>query len=140
MVDFRSELIQLGFGQWDLLAAVSLLLLEFNRLLLLLHLLLLIHLLANHASCLILEKACGKHTHHVLLFRKGWGGLELFVNGLDYGCKARCLGVPALDCRSFVLDRDWIERGVSDSRHHVDLWRDLRERRVESHLDIERCR
>ncbi len=68
LVNFLSKLIQFGFGKGDLFAAVSLLLLELYWLLLLLHLLLGIHLLTNHASCLILEKACGKHTHNVLLF------------------------------------------------------------------------
>lgn len=69
LVNFRSKLIQLGFGQGDLFTAVSLLLLElYWLLLLLLHLLLGIHLLTNHAGCLILEKAGAKHTHNVLLF------------------------------------------------------------------------
>ena len=62
------------------------------------------------------------------------------MNGLDHECKAGRLGVPALDCRSFVLDRNWVERGVRDRRHHVNLWGDLRERRVQSHLDVERSR
>ena len=49
LVDLFAQIVQLGFCQRDLLAAVSLLFLKLNRLLLLL-----VHLLTNHASCLVL--------------------------------------------------------------------------------------
>ncbi len=45
-----------------------------------------------------------------------------------------------MDSRSLVLNGHRVERGVGHCRHHMDLWGNLRERRVQSHFDIERCR
>ena len=111
-LDPLSQLTELGLGKRHLLAAVSLLFLELDRVRLLLSLSTsssLVSHAANAANRLLLHQRLTDNTSHRHLLGHGWVRLELFVDRLDYGSQRGTLPVPSLYSWPLVLNRDWVE-------------------------------
>jgi len=103
-----SQLLQGRLRQGHLLAAVTLLLLELDRLLLARLLLL------RTCNAGALEGRAGDHASHALLLWHRGASRELVMNSLDDGTEAGVGGVPAADRRPNILNCDGVERGVRD--------------------------